>query len=152
MHSKLSVNFKNTSNNSNPEYTKEGDSGFDLRAYLAGPVKLLPMMRAVIPTGLFFEIPKHFEIQIRSRSGLAAKNGVIVLNSPGTVDQNYIGEIKVILINLGEEPFVINNGDRIAQAIIAGVFSKTEINLSNVNNINENTSRGSDGFGSSGLK
>ena len=150
---KFKINFKNESNNPDPEYATAGSSGFDLRANLTEPIKLSPQGGfAIIPTGLFFEIPTNFEIQVRSRSGLAAKNQVCVLNSPGTVDADYRGEVKVILINHGLNEFVINHGDRIAQAVIASVIGKNFINLVKVNNIDENTERGSGGFGSTGVK
>ena len=103
---------------------------------------------AIVPTGLFFEIPNGYEIQIRPRSGLAAKNGVTVLNTPGTIDSDYRGEIKIILINLGDEDFVINSGDRIAQMIVAPV---TQADFSIVENLSE-TERGTGGFGSTGVK
>ena len=106
---------------------------------------------AIVTTGLYFEIPNGFEIQVRSRSGLAAKNQVCVLNSPGTVDADYTGEVKVILINHGVNEFVINNGDRIAQAILASVSAKNVVKLIRVNNISKYTERGSGGFGSTGI-
>lgn len=149
---KVQFNFVNKSTNPNPEYATEGSSGLDLRANLEEPMVLNVGKRAIIPTGLFFEIPPHFEIQIRPRSGLAAKNGVTVLNTPGTVDADYRGEIKVILINLGEEPFTINHGDRIAQAVIASVIGKNVILLNQVSEISDNTQRSSGGFGSTGIK
>jgi dUTP pyrophosphatase len=150
---KFKIKFKNESNNEDPEYATIGSSGFDLRANLTTPIKLSPQGGfAIIPTGLYFEIPENFEIQVRSRSGLAAKNQVAVLNSPGTVDADYRGEIKVILINHGLNEFTINHGDRIAQAVIASVIGKKFVKLEKVNNINENTERGSGGFGSTGIK
>ena len=149
---KLSVNFVNTSNNPNPEYATAGSSGFDLRASLTDAITIPTGKRAIVPTGLFFQIPDNFEITVRSRSGLAAKNGVVVLNSPGTIDADYRGEIKIILINLGDEPFTINNGDRIAQAVLSTVASKNIINLNQVVSISSDTERGSDGFGSTGTK
>lgn len=150
---KFKVNFKNDSNNPDPEYATAGSSGFDLRANLTEPIKLSPKGGfAIVPTGLFFEIPTNFEIQVRSRSGLAAKNQVCVLNSPGTVDADYRGEVKVILINHGLNEFVINHGDRIAQAVICSVIGKNFVKLNKVNNIDENTERGSGGFGSTGVK
>jgi len=106
----------------------------------------------IIPTGLYFEIPENFEIQVRPRSGLAAKNGVTVLNTPGTVDADYRGEVKVILINHSDNAFVVNHGDRIAQAVIASVIGKNFVKLEKVNNIDEKTERGSGGFGSTGVK
>jgi len=149
---KFKVNFKNESNNPDPEYATAGSSGFDLRANLTEPIKLSPQGGfAIIPTGLFFEIPENFEIQVRSRSGLAAKNQVVVLNSPGTVDADYRGEVKVILINHSDEVFMINHGDRIAQAVISSVIGKNFVKLNKVNKIDENTERGSGGFGSTGL-
>ncbi len=150
---KLNFNFKNESNNPDPEYATAGSSGFDLRANLTETIKLSPQGGfAIIPTGLYFEIPENFEIQVRSRSGLAAKNQVAVLNSPGTVDADYRGEVKVILINHGLNEFTINHGDRIAQAVIASVIGKNFVKLNKVDNINENTERGSGGFGSTGVK
>jgi dUTP pyrophosphatase len=149
---KLSINFVNNSTNPNPEYATSGASGFDLRASLTEPIIIPAGHRAIIPTGLFFEIPDNFEIQIRPRSGLAAKNGVTVLNTPGTIDADYRGEIKIILINLGQEIFIVNNGDRIAQAVIASVTNKNIINLNLVTSISSETDRGSNGFGSTGTK
>lgn len=149
---KLGVNFVNTSTNPNPEYATAGASGFDLRASLTEAITIPVGKRFIVPTGLFFQIPDNFEIQIRPRSGLAAKNGVTVLNTPGTIDADYRGEIKIILINLGDEDFVINNGDRIAQAVIASVTNKNIINLNQVASIASDTERGSGGFGSTGTK
>jgi dUTP pyrophosphatase len=150
---KLNFNFKNESNNPDPEYATAGSSGFDLRANLTEPMGLSPRGGfAIVPTGLYFEIPENFEIQVRSRSGLAAKNQVVVLNSPGTVDADYRGEVKVILINHSDEVFTINHGDRIAQAVIASVIGKNFAKFSKVDNIDENTERGSGGFGSTGVK
>jgi dUTP pyrophosphatase len=149
---KFKINFKNESTNPDPEYATAGSSGFDLRANLEDtPMKIYQGERAMVPTGLFFELPENFEIQVRPRSGLAAKNGVTVLNTPGTVDADYRGEIKVILINLGEQPFEIFHGDRIAQAVVASVTAKNIINLNRVTEISENTERGSGGFGSTGI-
>lgn len=147
---KIEFNFVNKSTNPNPEYATNGSSGFDLRANLEEPIILGVGKRALIPTGLYFETPENFEIQVRSRSGLAVKWGVTVLNSPGTIDADYRGEIKVILINLGEESFTINHGDRIAQAVIASVISKNIISLNQVTEISKNTERGDGGFGSTG--
>jgi dUTP pyrophosphatase len=150
---KINFKFKNESNNPDPEYATGGSSGFDLRANLTEPMGLSPRGGfAIVPTGLYFEIPENFEIQVRSRSGLAAKNQVVVLNSPGTIDADYRGEIKVILINHSDEGFVVNHGDRIAQAVVAAVTAKNFIKLIKVNNINEDTERGSGGFGSTGIK
>ena len=148
---KFKINFKNESTNPDPEYATAGSSGFDLRANLSDtPMKIYQGERAIVPTGLFFELPENFEIQVRPRSGLAAKNGVTVLNTPGTIDADYRGEIKVILINLGEQPFEIFHGDRIAQAVVASVTAKNIINLNRVTEISEDTERGAGGFGSTG--
>ena len=131
-----------------PSYETSGAAGADVRAFLNEPVVIPVGKRAVIPTGLFFAIPEGFEIQVRPRSGLAAKNGVTVLNTPGTIDSDYRGEVKVILINLGDADFTVNNGDRIAQLIVApvtqGIFVKTD-------KLDE-TERGAGGFGATGVK
>lgn len=131
-----------------PSYETSGAAGADVRAFLNEPVVIPVGKRAMIPTGLFFAIPEGFEIQVRPRSGLAAKNGVIVLNTPGTIDSDYRGEVKIILINLGDADFTVNNGDRIAQLIVApvtqGIFVKTD-------KLDE-TERGAGGFGSTGVK
>lgn len=149
---KLDVKFKNTSNNDNPKFGKVGDSGFDLRANipLEGEITLKPLQRLLVPTGLFFELPIGYELQVRSRSGLAITNGVMVLNSPGTVDNFYVGEVKVILINLGQEDFTFKHGDRIAQAVITNRIGSEFTNLVEVMEITD-TERGSDGFGSTGI-
>jgi dUTP pyrophosphatase len=149
---KLQFNFMNTSNNPNPEYATDGSSGFDLRANLDEPITLGPLERTLVPTGLYFEILNNLEIQVRPRSGLAAKHGITVLNTPGTVDADYRGEIKVILINLSNDPFVINNGERIAQAIIAPIVPKMAIEFNKVEEISTDTNRGAGGFGSTGVK
>lgn len=130
-----------------PEYKTAGAAGADLYAFLNSPVTILPGKSAMIPTGLFFEIPKGYEVQIRPRSGLAAKNRVTVLNTPGTIDSDYRGEICIILINLGEKDFTVNNGDRIAQMVIAPVI---QADFSIVNELSQ-TERGSGGFGSTGV-
>ena len=131
-----------------PEYKTPGAAGADVCAYLPEEsVQIEPGKVSIIPTGLFFEIPEGYEIQVRPRSGLAAKNGVTVLNTPGTVDSDYRGELKVILINLGEKTFTINNGERIAQIIIAPVIQADfEITQSL-----SQTQRGEGGFGSTGV-
>src|SRR5215217_2675868 len=110
----IHVNIINTSGNTLPTYASKGSSGMDLRAALPGPVTLRQMERILIPTGLFIEIPEGYEAQVRPRSGLALKHGITCLNSPGTVDSDYRGEVKVILANLGSEPFEIKRGERIA--------------------------------------
>lgn len=147
---KLQINFVNKSNNPNPEYATNGASGFDLRANLTDPMVIPAGKRGIVPTGLFFELPENMEIQVRPRSGLAAKNGVTVLNSPGTIDSDYRGEIMVILINHDSNDFVINHGDRIAQAVVASVLSKNTINLINTETLLSETERGEGRFGSTG--
>jgi dUTP pyrophosphatase len=149
---KLTFNFVNKSNNQDPEYATKGSSGFDLRANLTETMTIQPGEYKLIKTGLYFSIPENFEIQIRPRSGLASKHGITVLNSPGSIDADYTGEIGVLLINHGKEDFIINNGDRIAQAVIASVIGKNLVNLNKVETINDNTERGSGGFGSTGIK
>jgi len=155
---KIPVKFINKSNNQDPEYQTSGAAGFDFRANLSeGETIVLGASGsgnniAMIPTGLYFELPNTLELQVRPRSGLAAKKGVTVLNSPGTVDSDYRGEVKVILINHGTEMFVIQNGDRIAQGVIAVVSNKQFIRLEKVDELNDNTERGEKGFGSTGIK
>lgn len=117
----IDVRIVNTSPNALPEYATVGSSGMDIRANLNEPVTLQPMERALIPTGLFIELPDGYEVQIRPRSGLAIKQGITCLNSPGTIDADYRGEIKIILINLSQQPQVIHPGDRIAQGVIQKV-------------------------------
>ena len=129
-----------------PFYATSGSSGLDLKAILDEKIILKPMQRVLIATGLAVEIPSNYEIQIRPRSGLALKYGITVLNSPGTIDSDYRGEIKVILINLGSENFTINDGDKIAQMIVSGVV-KPEVVLKT--SLLE-TKRGDGGFGSTG--
>ena len=130
-----------------PQYETEGSAGMDIKAYLEEPVTLKPGKRALIPTGLFMEIPEGFEVQIRARSGLAVKYGIGLTNGIGTIDSDYRGEIKVSLINWGEEDFTINNGERIAQMVVSR-YEKAE--LEEVEVISE-TTRGSGGFGHTGL-
>lgn len=131
-----------------PKYATEGSSGMDLYAHVQEPLTLTPGTRKLIPTGISISIPMGFEAQIRPRSGLAIKNGIIVLNTPGTVDSDYRGEIMVILCNLGDTDFVIERGMRIAQMIIAPI---THADIIEVESLDE-TARGSGGFGSTGLK
>lgn len=153
---KLKVNFVNKSTNPSPEYATNGSSGFDLRANLTEQITISGRASenniAIIPTGLYFELPEGFEIQVRPRSGLAAKNGITVLNSPGTVDSDYRGEVKVILINHGLENFTIQHGDRIAQAVIGSVFAKNTVSLTEVKEILNDTQRSHGGFGHTGIK
>jgi len=147
---KINIDFVNKSDNQDPDWETAGSAGFDLRASETGSIK--PNEFKVVPTGLFFDLPENFEMQIRPRSGLAAKHGVTVLNSPGTIDSDYTGEIKVILINHGQKIFDIASGDRIAQAVIATVTAKNIIQLSKVDSIEKDTERGTGGFGSTGVK
>lgn len=129
-----------------PEYATEQSAGVDLRANIEDGILLEPLSRALVGTGLYIQLPKGFEAQIRPRSGLAAKHGITVLNAPGTIDADYRGEIKVILINLSHQSFVINPGERIAQMVIAA-HKKVEFNV--VDKLDE-TARGEGGFGSTG--
>ena len=131
-----------------PKYETEDSSGLDLAANIDGQIKIPPGKSKIIPTGLAVAIPKNFEIQIRPRSGLAAKSQISVLNTPGTIDADYRGEIKVILINLSDKVFVVEKGSRIAQMVLCPVIKAT---LKEVTEL-ENTKRGSDGFGSTGIK
>ena len=129
-----------------PEYKTSGAAGADVCALLSEPVVIKKGSRAMIGTGLFFAIPAGYEIQVRPRSGLAAKNGVTVLNTPGTIDSDYRGELKVILINLGDEDFTVSNGERIAQIVVAPVTLGNFVPVSEL----DETERGSGGFGSTG--
>lgn len=131
-----------------PKYETEGSSGLDLAANTDKQIKILPGKTEIIPTGLAVAIPKNFEIQIRPRSGLAAKSQISVLNTPGTIDADYRGELKVILINLSDKVFVVEKGLRIAQMVLCPVVKAT---LKEVTEL-ENTERGSGGFGSTGIK
>ncbi|MGN6533556.1 MAG: dUTP diphosphatase [Ginsengibacter sp.] len=142
----VEIKIVNTSENQNPEYATSGSSGLDLRANLPEPVVLKPMERKMIPTGLFLEIPEGYEVQVRPRSGLALKHGITCLNSPGTIDSDYRGELKVILVNLSAESHAINNGDRIAQMIVAKVEKAMLMNVLKL----ESTRRGEGGFGHTG--
>jgi dUTP pyrophosphatase len=142
----MEIKIVNKSNNELPAYSTELSAGMDLRAYLSEPVVLKPLERKLIPTGLFVEIPAGFEAQIRPRSGLALKKGITVLNSPGTIDADYRGEVGIILINLSNEDFVIESGERICQMIIAA-HETVQWNL--VKELEE-TVRGEGGFGHTG--
>ena len=143
------VKVVNKSGNQLPAYETKNSAGMDLRANLPeGGITLNPMQRAMVPTGLFMEIPEGYEGQVRPRSGLAAKHGITVLNTPGTIDADYRGEVKVILITLSDVPFAINHGDRIAQI----VFARCEqAQLTETDTISD-TERGAGGFGHSGVK
>jgi dUTP diphosphatase len=140
------VKIVNQSRNELPAYSTALSAGMDLRADLDEPIVLKPLERALVPTGLFIELPVGYEAQIRPRSGLAIKKGVTVLNSPGTIDADYRGEIKVILVNLSNEEFVINHGERICQMVIA----KHETVAWKTVEILEETERGAGGFGHTG--
>lgn len=130
-----------------PQYETTGSAGMDIRAYIEEPVTIAPGKRALIPTGLFMEIPEGYEVQIRARSGLAVKHGIGLTNGIGTIDSDYRGEIKVSLINWGEEDFTVNNGDRIAQIVVAK-YERAQ--LVQAEELSE-TERGSGGFGHTGI-
>lgn len=143
----MNIRIINRSKNNLPAYETVHSAGMDLRADLESPVRLNPLERKLIPTGLHIELPEGFEAQIRPRSGLAFKHGISIVNSPGTIDADYRGEIKVLLINLSTEPFEINTGDRIAQMIVA---KHEKVNWQQVEVLNE-TSRGAGGYGHTGV-
>ena len=142
----VEVKIINRSSNPLPEYATPGSSGMDIRAYLSEPVTLRPLQRTLIPTGLFIELPEGYEVQVRPRSGLAIKQGITCLNTPGTIDADYRGEIKIILINLSAEDQVINSGERIAQMIIQKVEKMEWIESDALNE----TARAAGGFGHTG--
>jgi dUTP pyrophosphatase len=142
----MKVNIVNKSGHPLPEYATVLSAGMDLRANLQDPLVLKPLQRALVPTGLFIELPAGFEAQIRPRSGLAYKNGITVLNSPGTIDADYRGEIKVLLVNLSADDFTVNNGERIAQMVVA---AHQQVSLQKVDALEE-TVRGEGGFGHTG--
>lgn len=144
----MKVQIINRGHHPLPQYATEQSAGMDLRANLDSPVELKPLERKLIPTGLYMALPKGYEAQVRPRSGLAIKKGITVLNSPGTIDADYRGEICVILINLSDQPFLINDGERIAQMVIAR-HEQTE--WEQVDVLDE-TERGAGGFGHSGVK
>ena len=143
----MNVQIINKSKHATPNYETEGAAGMDLRASIEETITLKPLERAIVKTGLFIALPIGFEAQVRPRSGLAAKKGITVLNSPGTVDADYRGEIGVILVNLSNEEFIINDGERIAQLIIA---KHERVNWQEVKVLTE-TERGAGGFGSTGV-
>jgi dUTP pyrophosphatase len=142
----MKIKIVNKSGNPVPEYSTIHSAGMDIRANLPEPVTVMPLKRVLIKTGLFIQIPEGFEAQIRPRSGLALKNGITVLNTPGTIDADYRGEVGIIIVNLSEEPFVINNGDRIAQMIISK-YDRAEIIVVEELDASE---RGEGGFGHTG--
>lgn len=141
----------NGSDNELPAYASAMAAGMDLRAALACPVTLRPGERMLVPTGLYIELPPGCEAQIRPRSGLAVRHGITVLNSPGTIDADYRGEIKILLVNLSQEPFVIGNGERIAQMVISKVCRATLQPVESVGQLSA-TERGGGGFGHSGVR
>lgn len=144
----MKLHIINRSHHDLPAYETEHSAGMDIRANLDESISLKPLERALVPTGLHFAVPQGYEAQVRPRSGLAAKQGITVLNSPGTVDSDYRGEVKVILINLSDKDVTIEDGDRIAQIVIA---SHEQPELIEVEELTE-TARGSGGFGSTGVK
>ena len=144
----MTINIINKSQHELPNYETIASAGMDLRANLPEPVTFQPQERAIVKTGLFIELPIGYEAQVRPRSGLAAKKGISVLNSPGTVDADYRGEIGVILVNLSNEAFVVENGERIAQLIIAKHERAEWIEVQGLSE----TARGEGGFGSTGVK
>ena len=144
----MQVQIINRGHHPLPQYATEQSAGMDLRANLDSPVEMKPLERKLIPTGLYMALPKGYEAQVRPRSGLAIKKGITVLNSPGTIDADYRGEICVILINLSDQPFLINDGERIAQMVIA---RHEQAEWEQVDVLDE-TERGAGGFGHSGVK
>lgn len=144
----MKIKLINKSNHPSPNYETEASAGMDLRASIETPITLQPLERAIIKTGLFVELPIGYEAQVRPRSGLAAKKGITVLNAPGTIDADYRGEVGVILINLSNEPFIIENGERIAQLVIAKHERAEWIEVE----VLTETERGEGGFGSTGFK
>ncbi len=143
----MNVQIINKSKHQTPAYETEGSAGMDLRANIEEAIVLKPLERVIVKTGLFIALPNGYEAQVRPRSGLAAKKGITVLNAPGTVDADYRGEIGVILVNLSNEDFTINDGERIAQLVIA---KHERVNWKEVSELNE-TERGAGGFGSTGV-
>ena len=143
----MTIKIINKSNHQTPSYETSSSAGMDLRANLSESILLKPLGRAIIKTGLYIALPQGFEAQIRPRSGLAAKNGITVLNAPGTIDADYRGEIGVILVNISNEEFTINDGDRVAQMVIA----KYEHTKWDEVNVLDETLRGEGGFGSTGI-
>lgn len=143
----IQIKVINKSNNALPDFSTIHSAGVDLRAFLDQPLVIGSLERILVPTGLFMEIPEGYEVQIRPRSGLAIKHGIGVLNSPGTIDADYRGEVKVVLINMSADPFVVNNGDRICQMVL-NKYERFEWN--NVEVLSD-TDRGSGGFGHTGI-
>jgi len=143
----MKIKIINTSKHQLPNYETSASAGMDLRANIDAPILLKPLERAIIKTGLFIALPNGYEAQVRPRSGLAAKKGITVLNAPGTIDADYRGEIGVILVNLSNEDFIINDGERVAQLVIAAYEQATWQEV----DILEETKRGKGGFGSTGV-
>lgn len=143
-----SVKIVNKSHHPLPQYSTANSAGMDLRANIDSPIVLAPLQRVLVPTGLFMSLPEGCEAQVRPRSGLALKHGITVLNTPGTIDADYRGEIGVILVNLGDKEFIINDGERIAQLVVA---KYEKIEFLPVETLDE-TERGAGGFGHSGVK
>ena len=143
----MKVQIINRSKHQLPAYATELSAGMDLRANIAEPIELQPLQRVLVPTGLFMALPAGYEAQVRPRSGLAIKKGVTVLNSPGTIDADYRGEVCVILVNLSNEPFIITDGERIAQMVIA---RHEQVEWSEVD-VLDDTTRGAGGFGQTGV-
>ena len=144
----MKIKIVNNSQHDSPEYATSQSAGLDLRANLAEEIALKPLARTLVKTGLFIELPEGYEAQVRPRSGLAYKKGITILNSPGTIDADYRGEIGVILVNLSEEEFVIENGERVAQLVIAKHEQAQWVEVENL----DETDRGAGGFGSTGVK
>jgi dUTP pyrophosphatase len=143
----VTIPIVNKSTNQIPHYATPGAAGMDIRANLTEPIALKPLERSLIPTGIFMEIPMGYEVQVRPRSGLALKNGLTCLNTPGTIDADYRGEIKVLLINLSNENQSIQHSDRIAQLVVAAVETANLVVTENLND----TTRGAGGFGHTGV-
>ena len=144
----MQVKIVNKSKHPLPEYATALSAGMDLRADIDGPVTLKPLQRAMIPTGIHIQLPEGYEAQIRPRSGLAVKHGISIVNSPGTIDADYRGEIRVVLVNLSDEDFVISDGERICQMVIA---QHARVEWQQVDDLDE-TERGAGGFGHTGRK
>lgn len=144
---KVTVKIINKSSNPLPSYSTTSSAGMDLRANLSEPITLNPLERALVPTGIFIELPQGYECQIRPRSGLALKHGISLVNTPGTIDADYRGEIGVILINLSNEPFIVNHGERICQMVVTNYSS---VNWCEVETLDD-SERGAGGFGHTGV-
>ena len=144
----MKIKIVNNSQHDSPEYATSQSAGLDLRANLTESITLKPLARTLVKTGLFIELPEGYEAQVRPRSGLAYKKGITVLNSPGTIDADYRGEIGVILVNLSQEEFVVENGERVAQLVIAKHEQAQWVEVENL----DETDRGASGFGSTGVK